>query len=196
MVQYEGMILEITADQAAFRDEVVRFAAERVLPAAAAIDAEGRYPRQLVAELAERGLMGLTIPPEWGGGGRDYIGYALAIEALAHASAVIAVIAGVNTSLVAEPIAAFGTDAQKQAWLRRLATGQAIGAFALSEEHAGSDAANQQTTARLDDRGYVINWPQGMGRQCRSGGRRDRLRGDAAGEPRCGRRRASRGTRP
>ncbi len=157
MVQYEGMILEITADQAAFRDEVVRFAAERVLPAAAAIDADGRYPRRLVAELAERGLMGLTIAPDWGGGGRDYISYALAIEALAHASAVIAVIAGVNTSLVAEPIAAFGTAEQKQAWLRRLATGQAIGAFALSEEQAGSDAANQQTVARLDDRGYVIN---------------------------------------
>jgi alkylation response protein AidB-like acyl-CoA dehydrogenase len=151
------MILELTAPQTAFQDEVARFAAERVAPAAAAIDAEGRYPRALVGELAQRGLMGLTIDPEWGGGGRDYVSYALAIEALAHASAVISVIAGVNTSLVAEPIAAFGTGAQKDAWLRRLATGEAIGAFALSEAQAGSDAANQKTTARLDDRGYVIN---------------------------------------
>ena len=151
------MILELTTGQAAFQEEVARFAAERVAPAAAAIDAEGRYPRALVAELAQRGLMGLTIAAEWGGGGRDYISYALAIEALAHASAVISVIAGVNTSLVAEPIAAFGTDAQKQTWLRRLATGEAIGAFALSEAQAGSDAANQKTAARLDDRGYVIN---------------------------------------
>ena len=151
------MILELTADQRAFTDEVARFAAERIAPEAAAIDADGRYPRALVAELAARGLMGLTIAPEWGGGGRDYLAYALAIEVLAHASAVIAVIAAVNTSLVAEPIAAFGTEAQKQAWLRRLATGTSIGAFALSEEQAGSDAANQQTTARLDDRGYVLN---------------------------------------
>ena len=103
------------------------------------------------------GLLGATVAREWGGGGKDYVSYALAIEALANASAVIAVIAAVNTSLVAEPIAAFGTDAQKQTWLRRLATGQALGAFALSEENAGSDAANQQTVARLDDHGYVLN---------------------------------------
>jgi butyryl-CoA dehydrogenase len=151
------MILDLTPDQAAFQDEVARFAADCVAPAAAAIDARGRFPRDLVGLLAARGLMGLTLDKEWGGGGREYISYALAIEALAHASAVVAVIAGVNTSLVAEPIAAFGTDAQKQAWLRRLATGESIGAFALSEEQAGSDAANQQTTARLDDRGYLIN---------------------------------------
>jgi butyryl-CoA dehydrogenase len=84
------------------------------------------------------------------------VSYALAVEALARASAVIAVIAAVNNSLVAEPIAEFGTDAQKQTWLKRLASGEALGAFALSEEHAGSDAANQQTAARLDEQGYVI----------------------------------------
>jgi butyryl-CoA dehydrogenase len=151
------MILELTADQSGFQDEVARFAAERIAPAAAAIDADGQFPGALVAELAARGLMGLTIAPEWGGGGRDYLSYALAIEALAHASAVVSVIAAVNTSLVAEPIAAFGTGAQKETWLRRLATGASIGAFALSEEQAGSDAANQRTAARLDDRGYVLN---------------------------------------
>jgi alkylation response protein AidB-like acyl-CoA dehydrogenase len=151
------MILEITPAQAAFQDEVARFAAERVAPQAAAIDEEGRYPKALVAELASRGLMGLTIASEWGGAGRDYVSYALGIEALAQASAVVAVIAAVNTSLVAEPLAAFGTDIQKQAWLRRLTSGDSVGAFALSEDRAGSDAANQQTTARLDDRGYVLN---------------------------------------
>jgi len=151
------MILELNAGQAAFRDEVARFAADRVAPAAAAIDAEGRYPSALIAEAAGRGLLGLTISPEWGGGGRDYVSYALALEALARASAVVSVIAGVNTSLVAEPIAAFGSDAQKHAWLRRLATGASVGAFALSEEQAGSDAANQRSSARLDDRGYVLN---------------------------------------
>jgi butyryl-CoA dehydrogenase len=107
--------------------------------------------------MAAQGLMGVTIAPEWGGGGRDYISYALALEAIARASAVMSVIASVNNSLVAEPIAHFGSDAQKETWLRRLATGASLGAFALSEERAGSDAANQQTSARLDDRGYVLN---------------------------------------
>ena len=83
--------------------------------------------------------------------------YALALEAVARASAVLSVIASVNNSLVAEPIAEFGTEAQQQTWLRRLATGGAIGSFALSEEQAGSDAANQQTAARLDDGGYVLS---------------------------------------
>src|SRR5688572_8842045 len=123
------MILEPTAEQSSFQQDIARFAADRIAPAAAAIDAEGRFPRSLVGELAGRGLLGLTIAPEWGGAGRDYVSYALALEAIAHASAVMSVIAGVNTSLVAEPIAAFGSDAQKQAWLRRLATGASIGAF-------------------------------------------------------------------
>ena len=151
------MDLELTAAEAAFQAEIVQFAAARVAPAAAAIDADGHYPTALVGELAARGLMGLTIGAEWGGAGRDYVSYALAIEALAQASAVVAVIASVNTSLVAEPLAAFGSDVQKQTWLRRLATGASVGAFALSEEQAGSDAANQQTVARLDDGGYVLS---------------------------------------
>jgi len=151
------MILELTAAQSAFQAEVARFAAGRIAPAAERIDAEARYPTALVAEVAAQGLLALTLAPEWGGGGRDYVSYALAIEAIARASAVVAVIAAVNTSLVAEPIAAFGTAAQKQAWLRRLATGTSPGAFALSEAQAGSDAANQQTTARADAGGYVLN---------------------------------------
>ena len=72
-------------------------------------------------------------------------------------SAVVSVIASVNNSLVAEPLARFGSETQKDTWLRRLASGEILGAFALSEEQAGSDAANQQTVARLDDRGYVLN---------------------------------------
>ena len=151
------MILEPTAAQTAFQNTIATFAAARIAPAAAAIDAEGRYPRELVREMAAHGLMGVTLAQEWGGGGRDYVSYALALEAIARASAVMSVIAGVNNSLVAEPIAHFGTDAQKHHWLRRLATGESIGAFALSEDRAGSDAANQQTTARLDDRGYTLN---------------------------------------
>ena len=151
------MILELTDEQAAFQQEIAAFAAERLAPAAAGIDEDGRFPLALVKELAARGLLGVTIPAASGGAGRDYVSYALALEAVARASAVLSVIASVNNSLVAEPIAEFGSDAQKQTWLRRLATGDAIGAFALSEEQAGSDAANQQTAARLDDGGYVLN---------------------------------------
>ena len=151
------MILELTDRQRAFQTDMEAFAAERVAPEAAAIDESGVFPRALVQAAARAGLMGVTIPREWGGAGRDYVSYAVAIEAVAKASAVVAVIAAVNNSLVAEPIAQFGSEAQKQTWLRRLATGEALGAFGLSEEGAGSDAANQQTVARLDERGYVIN---------------------------------------
>src|SRR5215203_3554305 len=151
------MRLEPTAEQSAFQQQVTEFACSVVAPRAAEIDETGRFPRDLTAAAASLGLMGVTIPEAWGGGGRDYVSYALAVEALARASAVVAVIAAVNNSLVAEPIVKFGSEAQKQAWLRKLASGRALGSFALSEEHAGSDAANQQTIARHDDNGYVIS---------------------------------------
>jgi alkylation response protein AidB-like acyl-CoA dehydrogenase len=151
------MILELTDDQKAFQQRIAAFATEHVSPLAAAIDDTGNFPRDIVRAAAQQGLLGVTIPTMWGGAGLGYVSYALAIEAMARASAVIAVIAAVNNSLVAEPIEKFGSDTQKQAWLRRLASGEALGAFALSEEHAGSDAANQQTVARLDERGYVLS---------------------------------------
>ena len=164
------MILELTDEQASFQREIERFAADRVAPEAARIDEQGAFPRALVQEAARLGLMGVTIPTGWGGAGRDHVSYALAVEALAGASAVMAVIAAVNNSLVAEPIAEFGSDTQKEMWLRRLATGEALGAFALSEEHAGSDAANQQTVARLDEQRLRHQRAQGVGRQRRGRG--------------------------
>jgi butyryl-CoA dehydrogenase len=151
------MNLDLTDAQKSFQEQVASFASSRVAPHAASIDESGRFPIELVREAAKLGLMGDTIPVEWGGAGRDYVSYALAVETLARASAVVAVIASVNNSLVAEPIAQFGSESQKERWLRRLASGESIGAFALSEEHAGSDAANQQTVAARDDRGYVLN---------------------------------------
>ncbi len=151
------MILELTEAQIAWRSRIEGFARERVAGQAAAIDEQGTFPRALVAEAAALGLLGVTIPAAWGGAGLDHVSYAVALEAVASASAVIAVIAAVNNSLVAEPIARFGSDQQKETWLRRLATGDAIGAFALSEEQAGSDAANQKTVARLTEQGYVID---------------------------------------
>jgi butyryl-CoA dehydrogenase len=151
------VILEPSSDERQYQEQVVAFAARAVAPHAAEIDEQNEFPRAIVAAAAAEGLLGITLDPQWGGAGRDYVSYALALEALARASSVIAVIISVHTSLVSEPIAQFGSDAQKQLWLPRLASGQSIGAFALSEEHAGSDAANQQTVAALDDRGYVIN---------------------------------------
>jgi butyryl-CoA dehydrogenase len=151
------MEFDITDAQRRFQERASEFASARVEPSARTIDETGAFPAGLVAEAARLGLLGLTVSEEWGGAGADYVSYALAMEALAKASSVVAVIAAVNNSLVAEPIAEFGTDAQKQQWLPRLTSGACLGAFALSEEHAGSDAANQQTIARLDDRGYVIS---------------------------------------
>jgi butyryl-CoA dehydrogenase len=127
-----------------------------VAPEAARIDETDDFPRQVIAEAGALGLLGVTVPREWGGAGRDYVAYALALEALARESAAVAVIAAVNNSLVAEPLARFGTDEQKHAWLRRLATGESLGAFALSEESAGTDAANQQTRVAFDGAGYRI----------------------------------------
>lgn len=150
------MRLELTDAQRAFQQEVVAFAAAEVEPRAAAIDEHAEYPRALVASAAARGLMGATVSAAWGGAGRDYVSYALAIEAVAYASATLAVILAVNNSLVAETLQQFGTGAQKERWLRALATGGAIGAFALSEENAGTDAANQETLAVREGGGYRL----------------------------------------
>ena len=151
------MRLELTADQEAFRDAVRQFANHDVRPRAAQIDADDAFPHDLMREAGARGLMGITIPVDAGGAGRDYVSYALAIEAIATASATLAVILAVNNSLVAEVIARFGTAAQHTTWLRRLATGQAVGAFALSEPDAGTDAANQRSTATPDGAGHRLN---------------------------------------
>ena len=96
------MRLELTADQEAFRDDVRRFANQDVRPRAAQIDVDDRFPRDLVRAAGARGLMGVTIPVDAGGAGRDYVSYALAIEAIAAASATVAAILAVNNSLVAE----------------------------------------------------------------------------------------------
>ncbi len=151
------MTFSFTSEQQTFLDAVRRFADLRVAPRAAEMDASDEYPRELVAEAAALGLMGACVSKQHGGGGRDYVTYAAAIEIVSAASATLAVILTVNNSLVAETIEQFGSALHHETWLGPLARGQAIGAFALSEADAGSDAANQQTVARLDDRGYVIN---------------------------------------
>jgi butyryl-CoA dehydrogenase len=144
------MHLEPTTEQLALRDRAASFAVAEVAPRASIIDETDEFPADLVRRAGELGLMGMTVAREWGGGGHDYVASALAIEALARASATVSVIVSVNNSLVAETIERFGTDEQRGRWLRPLATGTALGAFALSEPEAGSDAANQQTRVTMD----------------------------------------------
>jgi butyryl-CoA dehydrogenase len=144
-------------EQDAFLTPVRAFARDRVAPRAAEIDMTGTFPRDLVREAAALGLTGMTLPTSAGGAGQSYATYAAMIELVSAASATVAVILSVNNSLVAEPLHEFGTEVQKDTWLRRLATGEALGSFALSEAQAGSDAGNQQTSARLDDQGYVLS---------------------------------------
>ena len=150
------MIFDLTPEQEAFKASTERFAREVVAPRAAAIDETGEYPVDVVRSAGERGLLGVTIPRAWGGSGRDYVSYAVAIEAVARASATVAVALSINNSLVAELIAHAGRGPQKEQWLRRLASGDAIGAFALSEPDAGTDAANQKTRAVRAGEGYRI----------------------------------------
>jgi butyryl-CoA dehydrogenase len=151
------MDFSLSPDQESFLAKVTAFARDRVAPAAARIDESAEYPRALVKEAAALGLGGVTVSRDAGGSGREYLTYAMAIEIVAQASATLSVILTVNNSLVAEPIAQCGSDAHKERWLKPLMTGQAIGAFALSEANAGSDAANQQTVAHQDGDGWVIN---------------------------------------
>jgi butyryl-CoA dehydrogenase len=150
------MNFELTRDQQAFREQIEQFARDVVAPRAASIDKTGEYPADVMHAAAGQGLCGVTVPKAWGGGGRDYLSYALAIEAIARASATVAVALSVTNSLVGEVIAHAGRDQQRDKWLRKLAAGEAIGAFALSEPDAGTDAANQKTTAMRTANGYRL----------------------------------------
>ena len=111
------MDFELTEEQRAFVDRVADFARARVAPAAASIDQSGTFPIDLVREAFALGLASVTVARDQGGGGRDYLSYALAIEAVARASATLAVILAVQNSLVVEPLERFGTSTQKEIWL-------------------------------------------------------------------------------
>ncbi len=151
------MDFALTASEEEFLAAVRTFVRDRVAPAAAEIDRTAAYPRDLMREAAALGLAGVTLPVEWGGAGRRTIVYALAIEAIAFGSATLAVSLVVHNSLAVEPVLHAGTPRQRQSWLRRLGSGEALGAFALSEPDAGSDAAHQKTRARADAGGYILS---------------------------------------
>ncbi len=146
-----------TEDQLAVQTTAREFATSEVLPKAAEIDREHRHPAELVKRMAELGFLGIAVPEEYGGPGLDHVSYALAMEEVSRACASTGVIMSVNNSLVCDPIYRFGTDAQKEEWLKPLASGKLLGCFALSEPEAGSDAAAQKTTAEKQGDDWVIN---------------------------------------
>lgn len=151
------MDFELSSEQRMMRDTARDFATREVLPHAAEIDREHRFPAEIVRQAAALGFMGVTIPAEWEGAGMDTFSYALAIEEISRACASTGVILSVNNSLACVPLLGYGTEAQKRAWLPDLASGRKLGCFALSEPEAGSDPRALRTTAvRRGDR-FVIN---------------------------------------
>ncbi|HXG77582.1 MAG TPA: acyl-CoA dehydrogenase family protein [Gaiellaceae bacterium] len=151
------MDFDLTPEQELLRETVRAFARERVEPVAAELDREARFPYELVAELAELGLMGLPIPERYGGAGGDTVSYALAIEELTRADSSVAITVAAHTSLGTMPILLFGTEEQKERWLPDLASGRRLAAFGLTEPNAGSDAGATRTTAELRDGSWVIS---------------------------------------
>ena len=151
------MVFDLTEEQRMIQEMARNFAQKEVLPKAAELDETGRYPGELVRQMAELGLMGVAVPEEYGGSGMDNICYAIAMEEIARACASTAVIMSVNNSLVCDPLLKFGTEEQKTKYLVPLASGKKLGCFGLTEPGAGSDAGSQKTTAVRNSDHYVVN---------------------------------------
>jgi short/branched chain acyl-CoA dehydrogenase len=149
--------LDLTQEHELVRRTVREFAEQRVAPVAEELDRESRFPYELVAELAELGLMGMPIPEEYGGAGTDTVSYAIAIEELTRVDSSVAITVAAHTSLGTMPIYLYGTEEQRQEWLPQLASGQKLAAFGLTEPDAGSDAGATRTRAELRDGEWVIN---------------------------------------
>jgi short/branched chain acyl-CoA dehydrogenase len=148
---------DLTPEQQLVRDTVREFAESRIAPVAAELDREHRFPYDLVSELAELGLMGMTVPEEYGGAGADTLSYALAVEELTRIDSSVAITVAAHHSLGTLPIFYFGSEEQKREWLPRLASGEALAAFGLTEPGAGSDAGATRTTAELRDGQWIVN---------------------------------------
>ncbi len=151
------MDLELTETQRRARDTARRFAREKLAAAGIETDRTHRYPAATIAQLGELGMMGAFIPEKYGGAGLDQVSYALILEELAVECASTAVIVSAHLSLASWPILGLGNDRQRERFLPRMATGERIGCFALTEPQAGSDAAGQKTRAIRDGDYYVIN---------------------------------------
>src|SRR5512135_2519732 len=151
------MNFELSEEQIAIRDLAREFAQKEIAPIAARIDETGEFPRETVKKLGELGLMGIEVPPEYGGGGLDAMSYVLAMEQVSKVCASHGTIMSVNNSLVCYGLNRFGSVEQKKQFLTPLASGKKLGAYSLTEPQSGSDAGNMKTRAILQGDTYVIN---------------------------------------
>lgn len=151
------MLYETTEQHEKLRMQIREFAEEEVAPLAVHLDADNEFPTEAVKKLGEMGMMGIPFPKKYGGAGLDTISYAIAVEELSRVDGGTGVILSAHTSLGANPINQFGTEAQKEKYLTPLAKGEKLGAFGLTEENAGSDAGGTETTAVLKGDHYILN---------------------------------------
>jgi alkylation response protein AidB-like acyl-CoA dehydrogenase len=151
------MRLEPGPPYQALRDAVREVAQSTVRRHAESVDREHRFPHEAIAAVRELDMMGILVPRELGGAGLDHLAFTICIEELARACASTSVIVDVHNSVASEPILLFGTDEQQRAWLPRMASGEVLGAFALTEPASGSDAASLRTSARRSADGWVLN---------------------------------------
>ena len=151
------MDFSTTKTQQLFLQMIREFAEKEVKPLAAEIDDEERFPAETVEKMARLGIMGIPVPKEYGGAGGDNVLYTMAIEELSRVCATTGVVVSAHTSLCCAPIMEHGTEEQKRKYLPKLASGEWIGAFGLTEPNAGTDASAQQTTAVREGDHYVLN---------------------------------------
>jgi butyryl-CoA dehydrogenase len=152
-----GFDLALTEEQELAQRTARDFAREKVLPLAHEIDEKGKIPPELIREMASLGFLGIYVPEKYGGAGLDALSYALVTEEINRACASTGVVMSSHVSLVVDPLLHYGSDAQKDRFLRPLASGEKLGCFALSEPASGSDAAAMRTSARRDGDAWVLN---------------------------------------
>lgn len=151
------MNFELTEEQKMIQDMARKFAEREIKPVAAELDRTHRHPAEIVAKMGELGLMGVAIPDEYGGAGMDYVSYVLSMIEISKACGSCGVIMSVCNSLYCFPVYKYGTEEQKQKYLRPVAGGECLGCYGLTESGAGSDPAAMRTTAVLDGDEWVIN---------------------------------------
>lgn len=153
----QGMEFDLGEDVNALRDMVHRWAQDRVKPIAAEVDRTNAFPNELWTEMGDLGLLGITVPEEWGGAGMGYLAHVIATEELARASASVSLSYGAHSNLCVNQIKLNGTDAQRAKYLPDLCSGKAVGALAMSEESAGSDVVSMKLRAEKKNDRYVLN---------------------------------------
>jgi alkylation response protein AidB-like acyl-CoA dehydrogenase len=151
------MNFDFTEDQIMIRQSAREFAIEEIAPTAVQRDINAEFPEEIVKKLGDLGFLGMMVAPEFGGAGLDTISYVLALIEISKIDASVGVIMSVNNSLVCFGLEKYGSDFIKEKYLTPLAKGEKLGAFALSEPEAGSDATRQRTTSDKDGDGYILN---------------------------------------